>query len=454
MTPSHNQSEKPSESTKVERYSQDRYELLQYYVSKLETRKKQSEIFKFLLEFLVGITGNQHETVISSIFLADPKSLEFFPIAWIPEEQDIDLFQRELSGQIENGIVAWCINNRRAVFSPATQNDKGKNCLIIPISTSERTLGLAFLYLTMEEEQFARDSLQIMMLACIQTALYADNLSMVQELQNTQSKLVHSEKLSAIGQLAAGVAHEINNPVGYVLGNTEIMFEYIDALKKMIDASENGLSPEEFVNLRKKLDIDYIYDDITKLIQANLDGLKRVTQIVANLKDFAHIDRNRIEVYAPTNLEDNLRKTLMIASHEIKYGADVKIEFGNIAPINCNAGEINQVFLNIIVNAAQAIREQKHSKRGNIIIRTSQDTNSAYIEITDDGPGIHPTVLPKIFDPFFTTKPVGKGTGLGLNIAYDIIVNKYGGDISVKSEINKGTSFLIQLPRNPIMMQK
>jgi signal transduction histidine kinase len=426
---------------------QDKYELLQYFVSKLETRTTIPGIYSFLLEFIMGISGGYRDSAPSCIFLADCESLDFNLIASVPEDIEADVFNQELARQIDNGIVAWCITNRRGAFFPATLAGVVMNCLLVPLSTIKQTLGLAILYLNIEEEQLSHESLQIISLACTQTALYADNIAMFQKLQGAQSRLVHSEKLSAIGQLAAGIAHEINNPVGFVLSNSEVLIDYINAFKKMILAYRNKMPEEEIVRIRKELDIDYIFLDVDKLTNDNMDGLKRVIQIIENLKDFAHIDQK--DVFKISDLEENLLKTLLIANNEIKYHISVRTDFGKVSPVKCNAGEVNQVFLNIIINAAQAINEQHRKERGTIEIRSRQDDAAVYFEFADDGPGISEDVLPKIFDPFFTTKPVGKGTGLGLNIAYDLIVNKHGGEITVKSEMGKGTCFTIRLPRIP-----
>jgi signal transduction histidine kinase len=261
------------EKTSSVQNEQDKYELLQYFVSKLETRTTIPDIYSFLLEFIMGISGGYREAAPACIFLADPESFDFNLIASVPEYMETDVFDQELARQIDNGIVAWCITNRRAAFFPATLSGVVMNCLLVPLSTIKQTLGLAILYMNIEEEQLSHESLQIISLACTQTALYADNIAMFQKLQGAQSRLVHSEKLSAIGQLAAGIAHEINNPVGFVLSNSEVLIEYINALKNVIVAYGNNMSEAEIAQIRKELDIDYILQDIDKLTNDNMDGL-------------------------------------------------------------------------------------------------------------------------------------------------------------------------------------
>jgi signal transduction histidine kinase len=422
----------------------DKYEMLQYFVAKLETRTKLDDIYKFLLEFLRTMVSKAGQLPPSCIFLVNTETLYFDLSVSEPDDIDRDIFNKELAWQIENGIVAHCLGNRKTSFSPAAYSGSSGNILLVPLTTTERVLGLALLYTDINECTFQRELLQIIKLAGIQTALYIDNLSMVNELKNTQARVIHTEKLSAIGQLAAGIAHEINNPASFILNNCEILDEYFKTLITFLKLYDSKTT-EHIKCKYEEFDIEYIIQDAPSLIASNIEGLKRITQIVANLKDFAHL--NQKETFELCNLEDNVRKTLVIANNEIKYYAEVITQFSNISRVKCNHGEINQVFLNIIINAAQAIREFSKDRRGLITIRSYEDTSSVYFEFSDTGPGIPDHVLPKIFDPFFTTKPVGKGTGLGLNIAYDIIVNKHHGDISVKTELGKGTTFIVQLPK-------
>lgn len=266
------------------------------------------------------------------------------------------------------------------------------------------------------------------------------------EREQTRIQLIHSEKLAGLGQLAAGIAHEINNPVGFVLGNSETMADYFKSIKKMCDLYKTKIKDDEIEKARDELDLDYIVNDLECIIDDNLIGLKRIVAIVTNLKNFARIERGNEIVEA--DLEENIECTVNIAKNEIKYHADVKTEFGNISPVWCNIGEINQVFLNILVNAAQAIQQQQRQTRGLITVRTWEtDDNKICISVADDGPGIEDTNINKIFDPFFTTKPIGKGTGLGLNIAWDIVVNRHNGEINVESKIGSGTIFTVILPK-------
>jgi len=279
------------------------------------------------------------------------------------------------------------------------------------------------------------------------------------ELKETQSHLVQSEKLASIGQLAAGVAHEINNPVGFVASNFETLENYIKKIQELlqmygellgeIEKSEKKVLLDKADTIGKSRDdmkIDFILKDLSGLFNDSREGINRITSIVQNLRDFSRIDQpGSLNKY---NINDGIKATLVVAQNEIKYDADVKTELSEVPLIACNAGQINQVLLNIIINATQAIKSKKKEGLGNIKIRTYATDDDVVCEISDDGPGIEPEKLLNIFDPFFTTKPVGEGTGLGLSISYDIIVIKHKGKLLVDSTVGEGTKFKIVLPFN------
>lgn len=277
------------------------------------------------------------------------------------------------------------------------------------------------------------------------------------ELKDMQLQLVQSEKLASIGQLAAGVAHEMNTPVGFVASNFETLEKYVTRILALIalydqlaTSIESGTREDrahlmnQVKGLRADTRIDYILKDIQELLAGSREGLHRVTDIVQNLRDFSRVDH--VEDCAEFDLNAGIEMTLAVARNEIKYNAEVRTELSEIPPLFCNAGYINQVFLNILVNAAQAINSHERSDLGLITVRTYQDGTHVVCEIEDDGPGIPQAMMRKIFDPFFTTKPVGKGTGLGLSISYDIIVNRHGGQLLVDSQEGGGTKFTMRLP--------
>ncbi len=266
-----------------------------------------------------------------------------------------------------------------------------------------------------------------------------------EELQQAQSQLLQSEKMASIGQLAAGVAHEINNPIGYVYSNLGTLEKYVQNVLSMIneyERAEGEIADSEVRTrlqlARKKLDIAFLKDDLRALMNESKEGIIRVKDIVQNLKDFSHMDAS--DEWHFTDLHKGLDSTLNIVNSEIKYKAKVVKEYGDIPQVECLPSQLNQVFLNLLINAAHAIEE-----RGTITLRTGAESEQVWVEIEDTGKGIAPKNLKRIFEPFFTTKPVGSGTGLGLSLSYSII-QKHHGHIEVNSELGQGTRFRMWLP--------
>jgi PAS domain S-box-containing protein len=265
-------------------------------------------------------------------------------------------------------------------------------------------------------------------------------------LNETQGQLLQSEKLASIGQLAAGVAHEINNPIGFVYSNLGTLERYLDDLFTLIDAYERceatvgaeDPAVAELRDLKGDLEVAYLKQDIPALMQETRDGIARVKKIVQDLKDFARGDSS--DEWQWADVHKGLDSTLNIVHNEIKYKAEVVKQYGELPEIECLPSQLNQVFMNMLVNAAHAIQEH-----GTITLRTGAQAEEIWVEISDTGQGIAPEHLDRIFDPFFTTKPIGKGTGLGLSIAYGI-VQKHRGRIEVQSEVAAGTTFRIILP--------
>jgi len=261
------------------------------------------------------------------------------------------------------------------------------------------------------------------------------------KVEDAQQQLLQSEKMAAIGQLAAGVAHEINNPVGFVNSNLGTLKTYINNLLQLIEAYEAveaGGDRSALDAARQAADLEFLREDLPSLLLESQDGLNRVTKIVQDLKDFSRVDQAEHQL---ANLNESLESTLNVVCNEIKYKAEVVRELGNIPQVECVPAQINQVFMNLLVNAAQAIEQ-----RGTITLRSGAAGEQVWFEIADTGKGMSPEIQNRIFEPFYTTKPVGKGTGLGLSISYDIIVKKHGGHIEVNSEPGKGTTFRITLP--------
>ena len=269
--------------------------------------------------------------------------------------------------------------------------------------------------------------------------------ALIKKLDEAQSQLLQSEKMASIGQLAAGVAHEINNPIGYISANVGTLESYLKNFFQILDAYEEAESltippGKECVKaraLKEELDYAYLKADVGSLIHETHDGLARVRKIVQDLKDFSHVDESE---WQWADLHRGLDSTLNIVNNEIKYKAEVIKEYGELPQVECLPSQLNQVFMNLLVNAAHAI-----DKRGTITLRSGRAGDEVWLEIADTGCGIAPENMKRIFDPFFTTKPVGKGTGLGLSLSYGI-VQRHHGRIEVTSEQGKGTTFRIVLP--------
>ncbi len=257
---------------------------------------------------------------------------------------------------------------------------------------------------------------------------------LLEKVEQAQSQLLQSEKMASIGQLAAGVAHEINNPIGFVNSNLGTLKTYVDRLIVLIERCRNGECSEEAF---READFEYVRGDIADLVRESRDGLERVKKIVSDLKDFSHVDEAE---WQEADLNAGLESTLNVVWNELKYKAQVVRDYGQLPLVRCIPAQLNQVFMNLLVNAAQAIAE-----RGTITLRSGAGGDEVWLEVTDTGCGMTPEVQKRIFEPFYTTKPVGKGTGLGLSVSYDI-VKKHGGRIEVESTVGRGTTFRVMLP--------
>ncbi len=269
------------------------------------------------------------------------------------------------------------------------------------------------------------------------------------DLKAAQSQILQQEKMASIGQLAAGVAHEINNPTGFVMSNLNTLSKYIGRIKEfvsfqtemLLSLSKDFNNSSEYLNRlnekRKATKYDYVVSDIDNLISESIEGTERIKKIVQDLKSFSRVDEAE---YKQADINAGIESTMNIIWNEMKYKAKVIKEYGDIPRTKCNPGQLNQVFMNILINAAQAI-----DKQGKIYIKTWHEDGSIYMSVSDTGCGIEEDKINKIFEPFFTTKEVGQGTGLGLSIAYDII-RKHNGDIWVDSKPGAGTTFTIKIP--------
>ena len=265
--------------------------------------------------------------------------------------------------------------------------------------------------------------------------------ALMRKLEEAHHQLLQSEKMASIGSLAAGVAHEINNPIGFVGSNMNSLCQYVADLLKIVDAyvvaSRDSSQLAQADSLAGALDLTFLREDIVVLLEECREGISRVRRIVQDLKDFSHVDHAQ---WVLADLHKGLDSTLNIVNNEIKYKATVRKSYGNLPVVLCIGSQLNQVFMNLLVNAAQAIEAH-----GVISIETESDDDWVRVRISDTGAGIAPENLKRIFDPFFTTKPVGKGTGLGLSLSYGI-VKRHGGKIEVQSELGVGTTFTVCIP--------
>ncbi|MDX2230115.1 MAG: PAS domain S-box protein [Leptolyngbyaceae cyanobacterium bins.349] len=290
----------------------------------------------------------------------------------------------------------------------------------------------------------------------------------LRELQQTQTHLVQSEKMSSLGQLVAGVAHEINNPVNFIYGNLNYASDYIQDLLGLLQLyQEHCPTPPVVQNVIDAIDLDFLVDDLPKLLASMRVGAERIREIIASLRNFSRLDE---AAFKTVNLHDGIDSTLMILQNRLKaqpHHAEIQVfkEYDDLPNVQCYPGQLNQVFMNILTNAIDALEENLQSHHppfpldpaaslpptllpSPIIWIRTQRIGSAQVAITikDNGPGIPPDVRDRLFDPFFTTKPVGKGTGLGMSISYQIVTERHHGTLRCYSELGQGAEFIITIP--------
>jgi signal transduction histidine kinase len=265
------------------------------------------------------------------------------------------------------------------------------------------------------------------------------------ELQRLQAQIIHSEKMASLGQLAAGVAHELNNPAGFIYGNMDLLKEEIEGLQEVMSAYDRlELAPADaqlIGEIKTRISYDKLVEDLQSIIADCLEGAERIREVVQNLRLFTRLDEAELK---RVDLHEGIESTLRLLSQYYSSGKlAVRRYYGDLPLISCYAAQLNQVWMNVLANAAQAI-----SGVGEITITTRLDGDSAMVAISDSGCGIPTELLQRVFDPFFTTKPVGEGTGLGLSISYGII-ERHGGTIDVESTVGSGTTFTIRIPTEP-----
>ncbi|KAF0103836.1 MAG: hypothetical protein FD187_1528 [bacterium] len=340
----------------------------------------------------------------------------------------------------EHGLPMRYISVRTEISHIMELEEKVREAnLILQSNVIERTRELEQAKLELERELADRVRTQ----AELQRS-YDELQTLHHQLQETQQYLMQSEKLAAVGQLAAGMAHEINNPIGFVASNLSMLSRYQDTLAQLLERyrqAESGLAAavrDDLADLRRKADLDFVLEDARALLAESGSGVERVRQIVQDLRDFSRVDSSG--EWQWSDLNHALDSTLNLLGERLSTAVEVCREYGELPPVQCRPAELNQVFFNLLNNALQAM-----PNGGRLTLRSGHEAERVYVEIEDTGIGIPDTVRPRIFEPFFTTRPVGQGAGLGLSLAY-AVVQQHGGEIGVRSLVDIGSAFRVSLP--------
>ena len=411
------------------------------------------------------------------------------------EEKAIALRQSmsvEMSTELPQSVVTYVARTQESVvLNEATEEEKfaadpyielhqPKSLLCAPIINQGRLIGMIYLENNLVTGAFTRDRLQLLNILTTQAAISLENAmlytnleekvaerteelhqkslhlaQMLEELKNTQAQLIQTEKMSSLGQMVAGIAHEINNPVSFIYGNIDHTHDYIQDLLYMLEAYQQECPnpSEKLEDLKEDIEFDYLVADLPKMLGSMKIGAERIRDIVRGLRNFSRLDESDMK---PVNIHHGINSTLMILQHRLKKTekrpeiALIK-EYEELPEVNCYASQLNQVFMNILGNAIDALDVKKEeSWIPTITIKTElkcdEQGKRAIISIVDNGPGMTEDVRQKIFDPFFTTKPVGAGTGLGLSISYKIVVEHHGGRLRCVSAPAKGAEFIVEIP--------
>lgn len=407
----------------------------------------------------------------------------------IDNDQDNDLVVLqstpiEESEDIPLSVIHYVARTQQPlVFNDATQEaiykddsyiqrEQPKSVLCAPIFYQGKFSGIIYLENNQATSAFTNSRLEILKLLTSQAAIAIENAHLyageqeksqqlqqyLETLQQTQAQLVQTEKISSLGQLVAGVAHEVNNPVGFIAGNLSIANQYIEDLLELLSLYQENLPspPEEIETFQEDIDFDYILEDLPKMITSMELGTDRIRDIMQSLRNFSRTDSADKK---PVDVHEGIETTLMILQHRFKANSErPKIElvkkYEELPPVKCYSGQLNQAFMNLLANAIDALDESNEGKtyaeiekNPNVItIRTSADEDKVTIRIADNGPGMPEEVRSKLFNAFFTTKPEGKGTGLGLSISYQIVTETHGGDLYCLSSPGNGAEFVIELP--------
>ncbi|WP_143855638.1 GAF domain-containing sensor histidine kinase, partial [Nostoc sp. 'Peltigera membranacea cyanobiont' 232] len=392
-----------------------------------------------------------------------------------------------LINRVKNTLTLTVIEN--AVVEPTLAADpyiirhSPKSILCAPILNQGKLIGILYLENNLTVGAFTSDRLQVLKLLTTQAAISLENAQLYRQLEeyshtleqkveertqeitrsytqlestleklySTQAKLIQAEKMSGLGQLVAGIAHEINNPINFIYGNLEPASEYVASLIELNNLYQKYY-PQPLPEIAAKIteiELEFLVNDLQKLLSSMRIGADRIRQIVLSLRNFSRLDESEIK---SVDIHSGIDSTLLILQHRLKNNSKhseitVIREYANLPLVNCYASALNQVFIHLINNAIDALQESKVNRTPTIIIRTEfLEPKKVLIRIADNGVGMSESVQNKMFNPFFTTKPIGSATGLGLSTSYSIVVEKHGGQLSCISKLGEGTEFFIEIP--------
>ena len=426
-------------------------------------------------QFVIQAAVNLLESTQGYIFLLNSSKDQVDVLSIVAEV----VKQRELSILGENLIESMLESPQGKIINNITADSRFKIChsfmsslVCVPLKTKEQMFGVIVVGSETEVNYTTEDLKGLMLIAsqaatAIEKALLykksckaaqkaqkqAEKLQQaLQQLQQTQAQLVHSEKMSSLGQMVAGIAHEINNPVNFIHGNIRYLHDYVQDLLNLLYLYQYQYPspPTEIKEMMEEIEFEFLLTDLPKLLSSMKIGTDRIKNIVLSLRNFSHLGKAEKK---SINIHEGIDSTLLILNSRLKAKSnrdEIKVikNYGELPFVECYAGQINQVLMNIISNAIDAMEEFNQPPKASMIQISTQVINSDWvaIRITDNGPGIPDHIIQKIYDPFFTTKPIGKGTGLGMAISHQIIIEKHGGILKCSSKKGEGTEFIIQIP--------